>query len=85
MQQGTMKKVLIPVQNSKTGKTHWMRGGISFVNKDGSWNVYLDVLPKDGKLQIRDFDEDDRRIGPRPEIGSGSPDLGGNAGTQIPF
>lgn len=86
--QANMKKVLIPVKNEKTGKTHWNRGGISFINRDGSWNVYLDVLPLDGKLQLRDFDEDERRprggdAGPGPDFAN--PDLGGSGGTQIPF
>jgi hypothetical protein len=30
-------------------------------NKDDSVNVYLDVFPKDGKLQLREFDERDLR------------------------
>jgi hypothetical protein len=86
--QGTMKRVLIPVKNEKTGKTYWNRGGISLPNRDGSWNVYLDVLPLDGKLQLRDFDEEDRRGGPRSDLGGGNPDRGGpeaGGGTQIPF
>lgn len=82
--QANMKKVLIPVVNEKTGKTWWARAGVSFINRDGSWNVYLDVLPKDGKLQLRDFDEQDRRGGPRGPM-DGGPELGGSEGTQIPF
>ena len=31
----------------------WSRMGSAFVNADGSINVYLDVLPLDGKLHIR--------------------------------
>lgn len=31
----------------------WVRAGTAFVNRDGSMNVYLDVLPLDGKLHIR--------------------------------
>jgi hypothetical protein len=82
--QGTMKKVLIPVTNEKTGKTYWNRGGISLPNRDGSWNVYLDVLPLNGKLQLRDFDEEDRR-GSRG--GGGDPGGGpvADSNTQIPF
>jgi hypothetical protein len=42
----------------KPGKrTYWMKVGIAFLNHDQSWNVYLDVLPLDGKLQIRDEDQ----------------------------
>ena len=53
------KKVLCPLKNEKTGKTYWMRIGNAFVNRDGSTNVYLDALPANGKLHIRDLDTDD--------------------------
>ena len=56
-----MKKVLCPVENEKTGKTHWLRVGAAFSNRDGSTNVYLSAYPANGKLQIRDFDESDRK------------------------
>ena len=32
----------------------WMRAGSAWVNRDGSFNVYLDVLPLDGKLHVRE-------------------------------
>lgn len=31
----------------------WVRAGSAWVNRDGSMNVYLDVLPLDGKLHVR--------------------------------
>ena len=34
-------------------KSIWLRAGTAWVNRDGSMNVYLDVLPLDGKLHIR--------------------------------
>ncbi len=34
--------------------TLWVRAGSAWVNRDGSLNVYLDVLPIDGKLQVRE-------------------------------
>ena len=49
------KKVLCPV--TKEGKTYWMKMGIAFVNKDNSLNVYLDCLPTNGKLHVRDWDD----------------------------
>lgn len=52
-------KVLIPIE--REGKTYWVRSGIAFTNKDDSINVLLDVIPRDGKIQLRDFDEPDRR------------------------
>ena len=40
------------------GKTEfWVRAGTAWVNRDGSMNVYLDVLPLDGKLHVREQSE----------------------------
>ncbi len=36
------------------GKSLWIKIGSAFVNKDGSINVFLDTLPIDGRLHIRD-------------------------------
>ncbi len=35
-------------------KSVWTRIGSAFVNRDGSINALLDVVPIDGKLHIRD-------------------------------
>lgn len=32
----------------------WVKAGSAWKNRDGSINVYLDVLPLDGKLHIRE-------------------------------
>lgn len=39
------------------GGTVWVRAGSAFVNRDGSLNVLLDVLPLDGKLHVREAGE----------------------------
>jgi hypothetical protein len=52
------KKVLCPVE--KDGKTFWKLLGAAYVNKDNSINVYLDSLPINGKLHLRDWDEPSR-------------------------
>ena len=39
------------------GKSHWIRIGVAFTNRDGSINVVLDALPTNGRLQLRDFPE----------------------------
>ena len=39
------------------GGTVWVRAGSAFVNRDGSMNVLLDVLPLDGKLHVREAGE----------------------------
>jgi hypothetical protein len=48
------------------GKSVWVRAGSAWRNKDGSMNVYLDVLPIDGKLHIREALPDDFPAGKRP-------------------
>lgn len=40
--------------DGKRRATIWTRAGNAFVNKDGSMNLYLDVLPIDGKLHVRE-------------------------------
>lgn len=42
----------------------WIRAGSAFVNRDGSMNVYLDVLPIEGRLHVREAAE--RRDGAGP-------------------
>lgn len=49
------------VKESKSGHI-WTRAGAAFVNRDGSLNVVLDVLPLDGRLHVREsMDFRDRR------------------------
>ena len=43
----------IRATKGKEGST-WIRVGSAWKNKDGSLNVYLDALPTDGILHIRD-------------------------------
>jgi hypothetical protein len=51
----------------RNGKNFWTRVGSAFHNRDGSMNIYLDALPRDGKIQIR---EDDREREPKKERGA---------------
>jgi hypothetical protein len=53
-------KVIVPVDR-KDGKTHWVRVGSAFPNRDESINIYFDVIPMEKKIQIRELDEDDLR------------------------
>ncbi len=39
------------------GGSIWIRAGSAFVNKDGSLNLLLDVLPLDGRLHVREAGE----------------------------
>ena len=38
----------------------WTRAGNAFLNKDGSLNLYLDVLPMSGVLHVREAVEEKR-------------------------
>ncbi|MCS6797822.1 MAG: hypothetical protein NZ898_04730 [Myxococcota bacterium] len=42
-------------------KKHWVRIGAAYTNRDGSLNVYLDAVPTNGQLQIRDYRPFDER------------------------
>ena len=42
------------VMKEKDDRTYFTKVGVGFYNKDGSMNLYLDALPMDGKLQLRD-------------------------------
>lgn len=41
-------------------KSVWVKAGSAWVNRDGSLNVYLDVLPLDGKLHVREVLDEKR-------------------------
>jgi len=61
LQQKQMFKVLCPMKKADGG-TYWMKLGVGFRNKDNSINIHLDALPLgEGKLQLREFDDEDRR------------------------
>ncbi len=35
----------------------WRRVGNAYLNRDGSYNLYLDALPVNGKLHMREYQE----------------------------
>jgi len=39
-------------------KPIWLRVGVAFVNRDGSFSLYLDAQPLDGKLHMREWREE---------------------------
>ena len=55
------------IRDTKAGSI-WVRAGTAFVNKDGSLNVFLDVLPLDGKLHVREAGE---KRDAAPAVGAG--------------
>jgi hypothetical protein len=55
-----MAKQRLDVFNIRKGKSrdggersYWSRCGVAFINKDGSINVKLELLPIDGELHLR--------------------------------
>jgi hypothetical protein len=60
-----MFKVLAAVQKSDGTGEWWARCGKAYENRDGSFNLYLDLLPAGGnpkggvKLQVRELDARD--------------------------
>ena len=51
------KKLAVFSIRESRGGSIWVRAGSAFVNRDGSLNVLLDVLPLDGRLHVRDANE----------------------------
>ncbi len=45
------------LERGEDTRPFWLRIGSCFENRDGSFNVYLDAFPRDGKLQIRPLSE----------------------------
>lgn len=55
MKQGIRLAVYSIKESSlKGGSSQWIKAGSAYLNRDDSLNVYLDVLPLDGKLHIRE-------------------------------
>jgi hypothetical protein len=50
-------KAVYTVTEGKDGKSFWCRIGVAFENRDGSINIFLDALPVNGKLQVREFED----------------------------
>jgi hypothetical protein len=53
----TGKRLAVFSIRKSKGGTVWVRAGNAYVNRDGSLNVWLDVLPIDGELHVREAAE----------------------------
>ena len=83
-----MEDIIKPEKNRKTvytiidkpglKKSIWMKIGIAWENQDQSWNVYLDALPLNGKMQIREESERPPRYGNKDAQPQQPFDLGGS-------
>jgi hypothetical protein len=56
-----MWKVVSPIEKKDGSVAYWARLGNAHSNKDDSINVYLDTLPTNGKIQLREFTEQELR------------------------
>ena len=56
-----MWKVVCPIEKKDGTGTYWARLGNAHTNKDESINVYLDTLPMNGKIQLREWTEEELR------------------------
>jgi len=57
-----MMTVYTIVEKPGREKPFWVKVGACFTNRDGSLNVFLDALPANGKLHIRQRDADDASV-----------------------
>jgi hypothetical protein len=76
MDKKEMKTVYTVVERGN--KSYWVKIGIGFVNKDGSWNLKLDATPTNGSIQVRDYEE-------RQENGNGNGRASREAAAEAPF
>lgn len=51
---GNSKQLIVYSVLEKKGGNVWVKVGKAFVNRDDSLNVYLDALPMQGKLHLRE-------------------------------
>ncbi len=49
-----MKDVFTIIEKEEWSKGVWRKVGTAFENRDGSLTVFLDALPVNGKLHVRD-------------------------------
>ena len=51
------------IRTTKKHETIWIRAGVAYVQPDDSMNLYLDVLPLDGQLHVREATEKKEQAG----------------------
>ena len=61
-----MMQVYTIVERQGADRAFWVKVGACFSNRDGSLNVYLDALPTNGRLQIREKTESNENGEPNP-------------------
>jgi hypothetical protein len=49
-----MKDVFTIIEKEEWSKGVWIKVGTAFENRDGSLNIFLDALPCNGRLHVRE-------------------------------
>ena len=62
------KLAVFAIRRTEKGPTVWVRAGNGFVNKDASVTLWLDVLPLEGQLHVREAAPARRDPAPPPEL-----------------
>jgi hypothetical protein len=74
----TRKDVFTVIDKGEGKKAYWCKVGSAWENNDGSWNILLDALPVNGKLNMRDPYEAPEENAPRnDQRGGGKQQSGG--------
>ncbi len=60
---GRKWKVVYTIVEGRGDKKFWLRVGVGFENRDGSFNIRLDAVPTNGTLHMRDPDPAEQRGG----------------------
>jgi len=76
------KRVAYTVVERSEGKSYWLRVGTAFENRDGSLNVYLDAIPVNGRLQIREYQPDEEHDGSQSRGGTSAAGSAGSGATH---
>ncbi len=54
---GRRPLAVFTIVETDSDKALWRRVGCAFVNRDGSYNLFLDALPVNGRLHMRESDQ----------------------------
>ncbi|MGC4120229.1 MAG: hypothetical protein QM765_37735 [Myxococcales bacterium] len=55
--QNSKKLAVFTIVEMNEERALWRRVGNAYLNRDGSYNLYLDALPVNGKLHMREYQE----------------------------
>ena len=72
------KDVFTIIEKGEGKKSYWCKVGSAWEAKDGSWQIVLDALPVNGRLNMRDpYEEPEGQERGRDDRGGGGKQSGG--------